>query len=167
MNITRTGSTLATILIFIGCVGLVYTIVTSITPHYAGLSAMAVCTGLDAENQEASKVLSQDIHSARSLESPTVNELVLSTPKGNISYTFDAACRCLTRVTNSKSQKLLSHVDSFSFSLLRPDAHRALGLANPRNARAVGCGWSSSIKVAGVNLDSDQVRMAPIILRNR
>jgi hypothetical protein len=31
----------------------------------------------------------------------------------------------------------------------------------------VSCSWSSSWKVAGAKLDSDQVRMTAVLLRNR
>ena len=125
---------------------------------------------MQGENENARRVMSQDIRGARHVESCGGNELVLRSNQGTISYTFDAAGRSLTRATRLKSEKLLSHVDAFSFSLLGPDPNCANGALVPTSAskaKAVACGWSCSWKLAGAKLDSDQIRLAAILLRNR
>ena len=170
IKLRSAGSTLAGIFLSIACAGLGCLVLSSVSPKHAGLSWIALFSCLDAENQNASKVISQDIHCARSLESAGPNELVLRSFNGNITYTFDAAHHRLTRIANSKIQKVLTHVDSFSFSLLRLDPYNANGAlvpSSPSNAKAVACGWSSSWKLAGAKLDSDEIRMAAITLRNR
>jgi hypothetical protein len=129
-----------------------------------------MCSGLDAENQNATKVISQDIRLARSVESSNANQLVLRSLGETISYTFDAANHTLTRDASSKTENLLTRVDSLAFSLLRPDPFRADGgliPANLSNARAVACRWSCSWKLAGAKLDSGEIRLAAVLMRNR
>ena len=164
------GSTFAGWLLSIACAGLGCLIVSFVSPTKPGLSGIALFSTLDAENRNASEVISQDILCARSLERHAANELVLRSLHGIITYTFDGARHSLTRVAGSKSEKLLAHVDSFSFSLLAKNQYRADGAlvpASPCNARAVACGWASSWKLAGARLDSNEMRMAAILLRNR
>lgn len=125
---------------------------------------------MQKENEKASIAISRDICGATSVESPSANELVLGSCEAKISYTFDAARQTLTRTASSKSEKLLTHLDAFSFALLRVDPHSVKGSLAPTSAscaRAVACTWSYSWKLAGAKLDSNQIHLAALHLRNR
>ena len=165
INLMTVGSLVPSLLRSIACIGLGCLVLNSASPRQGGLSTVGIYPDLTAEN-----LISQDIRSARSVESPSAEQLVLKAFDGNVSYIFDAEHRTLTRATSSKSQKLLSGVDSFSFSLLQPASRTAnceLVPASASNAKAVACRWSSSRKLAWAKLDSHEICMSAIFLRNR
>jgi hypothetical protein len=153
------GSTLSCTLVSIACAG-------------AGwlAASCAICTYTTAEDRNAGDLISQDIREARTVESPDANKLVLRASHGDVIYTFDAPHHTLSRAAGSKSQNLITGVDSFAFSLLRPSPYRGKGaliLACPSNARAVACHWSCSKKVAWVKLHTHQISLGATLLRNR
>lgn len=153
------GSTLACALMSIACAGAGWLAVSS-----------AICTYTTAEDRNAGDLISQDIRDASTAESPAANKLVLRAYHGDVIYTFDAQHHTLTRAAGSKSQNLITGVDSFAFSLLRPSPYSgkgALVLACPSNARAVACHWSCSKKVAWAKLHSHQISLGATLLRNR
>ena len=154
----------------IASLGLVIASVSGFFPK-PGLKAAVPCPGLMTQSQDASAVLSQDIRSANSVQSLESNQLVLTAPQGTVTYTFDAPGHSLTRTSAGLSRKLLTGVDSFSFSLLRRAGVEApLGTlvpASAEDARAVTCRWSCSRNLAGARLDSEAFQMAPVVMRHR
>src|ERR1044071_4699694 len=147
MKLRPLGSTLTGMLVSITCAGLSLLLISSATAKHGGLNWMALCSGLDAQNQNASRVISQDLQFASRIESSSMHQFVLKSVDGNTTYTFDPVHRTLTRAVSSKSENLLSCVDSFSYSLWRPDPFSTSGALVPAgvsNARAVACAWSSS-----------------------
>jgi hypothetical protein len=166
-KIALMGSTLAGMLISVACAGLVCVGANSFLPMHAGL---AICPNLTAKDRNASEVISQDVQAAHSVERPSANQLVLKGPDGNVSYTYDAVHRTLIRASHENTERLLTGVDSFSFSLLRPGPNASRGVLLPAmacQARAVACRWSCSRKLARVKLDSEDFQMSAIVLRNR
>jgi len=164
------GSTLIGMLVSVGYAGLVCVGVNSFLSMHSGLATTPVCPNLTARDRSASEVISQDVQAAHSVERPSANELVLKGPDGNVSYTYDAVDRILIRTSHGNTERLLTGVDSFSFSLLRPGPNTPRGEllpATPCQARAVACRWSCSRKLAGVKLDSEDFQTAAIVLRNR
>jgi hypothetical protein len=165
-----TGSALTGMLLSLACAGFVFVGASSFLPRHADLATIAICPDLTAKSLNASKVISQDVHGARSVERPCANQLVLKAPGGNVSYAYDPVHRTLLRASGGNTERLLTGVDSISFSLLRPAPHGPYGALVPAtasNTRAVACHWSRSWKVAGAKLDSEDFRMAAIVLRNR
>src|SRR5262249_28254513 len=153
------GSTLACTLVSISCAGAGWLAVSS-----------TICTYTTAEDRKASDLISQDIREARTVESPGANKIVLKAFRGNVSYSFDEQHHTLSRPAGSRSQNLLTGVDSFAFSLSRPSPYSAKGVlisACPSNARAVSCHWSCSKKVVWAKLHSHQISVGPILLRNK
>jgi len=164
------GSTLAGMLLSVACTGLFCVGAGSFLHWHAGLATIALCADLPAASRNATQVISQDIRAARSVERPYANQLVLNAHDGDVSYTYDEMHRTLLRSSRGNTQKILTQVDSISFSLLRPASHEHPGTlvpATPSNARALACHWSRSQKVMGVKLDSEDFQMAAIVLRNR
>jgi hypothetical protein len=166
----RSGATPAAILLLITCAGLGFLGANSLPLRQGGHFAMAICPGLVAESRNASDLISQDIRNASSADSPSANQLVLKRFNEKVSYTFNAAQRTLIRADSLKSEKLLTGIDSFSISLLRPAPDKTIGKlisATNDKARALACGWSCSRKIAGLTIDSEETHMAAILLRNR
>ncbi len=164
------GSALSGTLLSVACAGLVCVGGGSFLPKHAGLTTIAIRPGLSAKSLSASEVIAQDIRSARSVESPCDNQLVLKTLDGNVSYAYDVVHRKLMRASRGDTEQLLTGVDSFSFSLLRPSSNGPRGVLVPASAgqaRAVACRWSCSRKVARAKPDSEDFQMAAIVLRNR
>src|SRR5258708_32757320 len=81
------GSALTGILLWVTCAGFVFVGASSFLPRHAGLDTIAICADLTAKSLKASRVISQDVHSARSVERPCSNQLLLKAPRGNVSYT--------------------------------------------------------------------------------
>ena len=165
-----TGSVLAGMLASVSCAGLLFVGARSVLPRNPDLAMIPFCPGLTAKDQNASEVISQDVQAAHSVERPSANQLVLKGPDGNVSYTYDSVHRTLMRASCGNTERLLTGVDSFSFSLLRPWPNGCRGMllpATPCQARAVACSWSCSRKFARLKLDSEDVHTAAIVLRNR
>jgi hypothetical protein len=166
-KIALMGSAVAGMLLSVGCAGLVFVGASSFLPMRGGL---AICPDLTAKDQNASEVISQDVQCAHSVERPGANQLVLNGPDGNVVYTYDAVHRTLMRSSRGNTTRILTGVDSFSFSLLRPSANGPRGVLVPAtacHAKAVACRWSCSRKLARVKLDSEDFQMSAIVLRNR
>jgi len=147
------------------CVG-----ASSFLPKHSGLATTPIRFNLTAKDRSASGVISQDIQAAHAVERASANQLVLKGPDGNVSYTYDPVDRTLIRASQGNTEKLLTAVDSFSVSLLRPAPNSSSGVLLPATAsqaRAVACRWSCSRKLARVKLDSEDFQMAAIVLRNR
>jgi hypothetical protein len=169
-KIALRGSTLVGMLLSVGYAGLVCVSANSFSHMNSGLATTPICPNLTAKDRNASEVISQDIQLAHSVESPSTNELVLKGPAGNVAYTYDALDRILIRKSHGNTERLLTGVDFFSFSLLRhgPNTSRGVLLpATPCRARAVACHWSCSRKLARIKLDSEDFQMGAVALRNR
>jgi len=135
------------------------------------MNQIAISHTLTQQDREASDVLSQEIRGASSVQRATARQIVLSNRHGNVSYTYDAAARTLTRAEGVNSEILLKGLDSFSFSLFRrpgaQDAFNAFTPSTAENAKLVACRWSCSQRIAGAKLDSDSFQMSPTLLRGR
>ena len=169
-KIALMGSTLAGMLLAVACTGLVCAGANSLWPRGSSLATKAMCPDPTAKGRNASEVISQDVQGAHSVERPSANQLVLKGPNGDVSYTYDAVQRTLIRASRGNTETLLTGVDSFSFSLLRPGPNTPRGELLPATAcqaRAVACGWSCSRKLARVKLDSEDFQTGAIVLRNR
>ena len=134
-------------------------------------ASMANYTDLNNRDRNASDLLSRDIRSASSVQSATANQIVLSIPNGNVSYTYYAGARSLSRTDRSGTRTLLTGVDSFSFSLYQRPATNSLyslfSTAAAANAKMVGFQWSCSRSLAGIKLDSESLQTAMVELRNQ
>ena len=155
VNLRPSAAMWAAILLSIGCTMLGFLAVNSISQR---------------QSWNVSEVISQDIRDACSVESPSVNQLVFKGVHGKVVYTFNVGHRSLIRMDGLRSEKLLTEVDSLSFSLLRPAACKMNSEFMPANtgkARAVACSWSCSRKIAGLKLNSEEGGVPAILLRNR
>ena len=143
--------------------------------HARDLASMAAYPGLDSQDQNASSLIAQDIRQASWVEAQSSNRMVLHahTPNSvsSVTYSFDPAAHTLTRADSQGSTTLLRDVEVFSFSLFqRPAAETKYGAFEPAtaaNAKMVGCSWTCSRKIAGEKVNSGNIEIAPIVLRNR
>ena len=139
------------------------------------LASMASFPGLNSKDQSASSIIAQDIRSASSVESAGNDQIVLRVPgaegASTVTYTYDANARTLTRANAGMTQTLLTEIDSFSFSFFQcpsPNAaYNSFAPAVPKSAKMVGCRWSCSKKVGGTSVDSENIQIAPTVLRGR
>jgi len=164
-------STLAGMLLSVASAGVVCFGVNSFLLMHSGLATTTpICPNPTAKDRNASAVISQDIQAAHAVERANANQLVLKGTDGNVSYTYDPVDRTLIRASHSNTERLLTGVDSISFSLLRPGPNSSRGVLLPATAcqaRAVACRWSCSRKLARVKLYSEDFQMAATVLRNR
>ena len=134
--------------------------------------AMANYTTLNNQSRNASDVLAREIRSAVFVVSATTNQLVLYAPDGtNVSYTYDAAGRSLTRTKGGMDQTLMKDLDSFIFSLYQRPAsnssYNQFPAATANNAKLVSFQWSCSRRVVGTEADSESIQTALVSLRNQ
>jgi hypothetical protein len=136
------------------------------------VATLASYPTLNQKGQAASGLIAGDIRRSSSIGSVSADSIVLKTGvNSTVSYVFDSKARTLTRKDAQGTQTILTDLDSFSFSLFQqPAANAAYAKflpASAKDARMVGCRWSSSRKIAGTKVDSEAVEMAPVVLRNR
>src|SRR5262249_34116374 len=140
---------------------------------FRGLPAIMTFSDLNNKDQATSNVLAQDIRRANGVAKASAHELVLKVPRSasadeTISYTYDPSTCVLTRRDHRGEQLFLNHVDSFTFSFpQRPamNTHQsALVPASASEARAVACNWSSSKRLLGTRLGSENMQMGPVVL---
>jgi hypothetical protein len=141
---------------------------------FRGLPAMMTFSELNNKDQTASNVLAQDIRRANLVAKASAHELVLKVQRASesdtVSYTYDPSTCTLTRRDQSGSQVLLTQVDSFAFSVFQAandTNQRVLVPASAGDARAVACSWSSSHRLLGAKVGSENVQMGPMVMRNR
>lgn len=138
------------------------------------LAAMASYPALNSQNQDATTLITRDLRQASSLKQASQDCVVLNCQTVNgsslVTYTYNAAAHTLTRTDEHSTQTILTGLDGFSFSFFqRPAlaaAYDTFAPATAQNAKMVSCRWSCSKKVAGNKVDSENIELAPILLRN-
>src|SRR5260221_14452436 len=84
------------------------------------LAAMANYPSLNAENQDASSLITKDIRRANRLEGASENRVVLQCASANgttlVTYTYNATERTLKGTDNRSTQTVLADSDAFFFS---------------------------------------------------
>lgn len=139
------------------------------------LGAMASFPTLNNENQKATTLIANDLRSACTVQRASAEQIVLARRAPGqivtVSYTYHPKSGTLTREEGQTTQTVLADLDTFSFTLFqRPGAKAGfdhLDIATAANAGLVGCHWTNSSKVGGAKLDSEQIEMAPIAMRNQ
>ena len=126
---------------------------------------------LNAKNRYASDIISRDIRSASEVASVTTNQLVLRNGSIDVTYTFDASGRTLTRLQLGRELVLLDCIDSIKFSLYQRPAsgagYETFLNATAASAKLVGFEWSSSHRVFGAQKNTESMEAAIVKLRNK
>lgn len=138
------------------------------------LAKMASFPALNGQDQNATRLIAQDLRGANLIESANSDGIVLRSCSAgqttSVTYSYNRALRTLTRQDRGTSQVILTGLDDFSFSLFQRPASNAgyctFVPATAAKANVVGCHWSCSRQLAGAKLDSEDVEIAPTMLRN-
>jgi prepilin-type N-terminal cleavage/methylation domain-containing protein len=127
---------------------------------------------LHSDNRHSMDTLTSDIRSARRVVSAEINTLVLEDSDGTaISYSYSPLHRTLTRTSKGVSRILLIECDQLIFRLGQRNpiggSYDVFPAATPVNAKVIDVSWSCSRQGAGVNLNTESVQTARIVIRKQ
>ncbi len=133
------------------------------------LASMTNYAELNGKSRFASDLLTRDIRNAAAVTDLPTNQLVLHSPGGDVTYTFDGGN--LTRTQFATNDLLLRGLTSISFSLYQRSttnqAYEEFPPATPATAKLVGFEWTCARPVDGSLHNSLTLQGAIVKLRNK
>jgi hypothetical protein len=135
-------------------------------------ASIANYSDFNKRSRNTSDVVSKDIRSALSVASATSSQLVLNAPDlTNVTYTFDASGRTLTRSKGNDVRTVLKDLNSVAFSLyarpLTNSSYNQFPTGTVATAKMVSIKWSCSRMLVGSRTNSEDIQEAIVSLRNQ
>jgi type II secretory pathway component PulJ len=134
-------------------------------------AALANYVDLDQYSRKTLDKMSKEIRQADKIASATTTQLILvQAGVTNLSYTYDASAKTLTRTNGSEYEILLQECDSLTFTLYGrntvSNSFDQFPTTNAANAKLVKVNWTCSRKILG-GKNSESVQSAKIVIRKQ
>lgn len=166
--------TLVEMLIAAGIGGLILAAVAALTIYSArAITSLTNCVDLDQYSRRALDLMSKEIRQANMLNSATATQLIFNTGTGtnNLSYTWSASAKTLTRTNGTQVEILLKECDSITFTIYgRNTASNSFDqfpVAVATNAKLVKVDWTCSRTLLGQKVNTESVQSAKIVIRKQ
>lgn len=170
----RAGATLVELMIALGITGVVGFMLAKLT-FYTGRSfaALANYAELDRYSRNALDQVTKKIRMADSVIDYATNRLVLSYQGTNtLTYAYSSVNRTLTETINTTSLVLLKGCDALYFAVFQRNAQSGTYDQFPATltnsaVKLVQVSWTCSRTVLGINVNTESVQSAKVVIRNQ
>ena len=167
------GVTLAETTMSVGVASLVLIAIASIS-MVSGRSFVAFANSVDlnSANRIAMDTLTRDVRECERVSSFTETQLVIRDTAGlDVTYSFDANRRTLTRTRNGVSKTLLSGCESLQFRIAQRNpvngSYDVYPTASASDAKVVNVSWNCSRSILGHRANTENVQTARIVIRRQ
>jgi len=168
------GTTLVEALMAIGITSLMLLTLCSVSMFSErSFASLFNYVDLDDCNRLAMDQLTRDVRECNKVKSFTPTSITLEDSDGfDLSYSYSAAGRTLTRVKTSVVKVLLRECDAFSFTLGQRNivggTYDSYPLATAASdAKLVNVSWKCSRRIVGLRDNTENVQTARIVIRKQ
>jgi hypothetical protein len=167
------GFLLAETMVAVGITSLVVLVICAFS-IFSGRSFAALFNyvDLDDANRIAIDQLTRDVRQANKVKNCTTNSIVLEDADGiDISYSYDAGAKTLTRAKNGVARVMLQGCDRLGFVIGQRNtvggSYEVYPAATPATAKVVNVSWSCSRGIFRAQENTEAVQTARIVIRKQ
>lgn len=171
-NCRTAGFTLAEFIVSMGLAAMLMALLSGFTIYsFQNFLAIGNYVELDNLNRLVIDKLTADLRKCNRVVSATTTSLVLEDSSGNVTYTYSAANRELSRSQGGVTRVVLTGCENFHLSLGQRNpiggTYDVYPAATAATAKVVNISWICSRNIMSTRMNSESVQTARIVIRNQ
>lgn len=168
-----TGGSLFEVMVACGIAGILSLVLVSIS-MFSGRSFAAFYNYVDLDdyNRIAMDTLTRDLRQCNKVTACSAVSLTVEDSDGvDITYTWNANTRLLTRTKGASTRTLLKECDTLTFAIAQRNpvngSYNVYPAASPATAKVVNVAWNCSRTILGRKANTENVQTARIVIRKQ
>jgi prepilin-type N-terminal cleavage/methylation domain-containing protein len=136
------------------------------------LASIANYVSLERQSQHALDILSRDVRQVKKLKANSTTSLTFSDYDGHdLVYSYNHDAKTLNRTKDGQAEVLLRGCDELNFSIMQRNTQQSsfdqFPAASTATCKLLQLNWSCSRSILGLNLNTENMQSAKIVIRTK
>lgn len=136
------------------------------------LASFSNYVALERQSQHALDIISKDVRQVAKLKSNSSTSLTFTDYDGaDLCYTYSPSAKTLSRIKGATSEILLEGCDNLTFAIMQRNTLQSsfdqFPAATADTCKLLQLTWNCSRKILGLNLNTENMQSAKIVIRTK